>query len=282
MLLCRRDLRIGVLALKSLLHFAPLRWAVTLSDDGTLTPADRQWASRHVPGARWLSWPAAGNLVEQALGAHSPRLLSLYHSRYAPVCKLLHPMLLPRHPRTLVLDPDTAFFQEPMHLVRWAKGADPAPLYLHDHQDESVQVPAEAQRAFAELDGWLQKSQIPHPKSEIRNWSLGHRFFNSGLLAFSPAQLDLDLAEAYLTWQAQAPAAYRRGKLAIWFGDWTPEQTCYHVMFARSDPPAQPLGADYHLGGEGGRVFNHFLRHYLIQQPTLQRLSWLVKELPGR
>ncbi|NJL30253.1 MAG: hypothetical protein HC898_00720 [Phycisphaerales bacterium] len=51
------------------------------------------------------------------------------------------------------------------------------------------------------------------------------------------------------------------------------------MMFALSELPAQPWGADYHLGGAGGHVFNHFLRHYLIQPETCQRLKELVAEL---
>ncbi len=276
MLLCRRDLRIGVLAVKSLLRFRDTqdaRWVVAFSDDGTLTADDRAWVDHHVPGAVWWSWPAADDAVPKALAGRWPRLEALYRSRYAPVCKLLHPMFLARTERVLVLDPDTAFFARPDRLMRWARAEDDAarPLYLHDHQDESTQVPAEAQRAFAELQATFADVRRP--------WALKHRFFNSGLLAFAPAQLDLALAERYLDWQATLEPSRKQGKLAIWFGDWTPEQTCYHVMFALAQAPPEPLGDDYHLGGQPGHVFNHFLRHYLIQEPTLKRLAQLVESL---
>jgi len=87
------------------------------------------------------------------------------------------------------------------------------------------------------------------------------------------------LAQRYLNWLARAPEHYRSGTAAIWFGNWTPEQTCYHVMFALARAPVRPLGSDYHLGGEVGHLFNHFLRHYLVQDNTLRRLRELVTAL---
>ncbi len=296
MLLCKRDLYVGLLAIRSLLRFHPPAWAVSLSDDGTLTAGDRRRVDQLIPGVRWISWPDAaaevdrrltmGDLTTDAPDRKSktenrksstprfPHLLALYHSRYAPVCKLLHATLLARCPRVIVLDPDTAFFQPPERLIAFATGQEPGPLYLHDHQDEAVTVPVEVQATFAEL-----ASAITPPGW---SWRLGHRLFNSGLLAFAPAQMRLDLAEQYLAWREKLPEVLKMGKAAIWFGDWTPEQTCYHIMFALQDPagpPAQPLGDDYHLGGQEGHVFNHFLRHYLVQRPVLRRLRRLAQEL---
>ncbi len=269
-LLCKRDLHIGVLAIKSLLRFTPPDWAVCLSDDGSLTHADHAWVDKHIPGNRRLHWPDAGGQVDQSLH-DKPLLKALYHSRYAPVCKLLHPMLLARCQRVVVLDPDTAFFARPQRLLDFATGRTPGPWYLHDHQNESQTVPTEVNQALDQL------AQTIAPSG--RTWHLPHRLFNSGLLAYQPAKLDLTLAEKYLHWHQSLPASLRTGRAGIWFGDWTPEQTCYHVMFALSQTPAQPLGNDYHLGGASGHVFNHFLRHYLVMPATCARLQQLVDEL---
>ncbi len=273
LLLCKRDLRIGVVAVKSLLRFGQGRLAVTITDDGTLTARDRRWVTAHLPGTRWLYWPAAADLelpLKEAL-ADRPALMGLYGSGYAPAGKLLHPIVLARCDRVIVMDPDTAFFEPPTCLLDWSRSGNLHGWYLHDHQDEAAAVPPEAQGAFTDLEAKL----IPPDRS----WGIPLRLFNSGLLAFWPRQLNLDIAERYLLWHREIPDRYKQGKCEIWFGNWTPEQTCYHVMMALSSPPPKPLGDDYHLGGEPGHVFNHFLRHYLIQAGTLRRLKRLVSEL---
>lgn len=267
-LLCKRDLHVGLLALKSLLHHADGKLAVALTDDGTLTTDQRRWISHHVVGAHW--WRRREHNATDSLADH-PHLIKLYNSDYAPSAKLLHPMLLARHARVIVLDPDTAFFDRPKRLLNWARDEQDGSLYLHDHQDESTCVPDIVGQAFRELQEQLQH----HGQA----WSVDRRLFNSGLLAFMPAKLSLKVAEHYLAWRESARPEYREGKAAIWFGDWTPEQTCYHVMFALGKDKAVPLGDDYHLGGAQGHLFNHFLRHYLVQKPTLKRLAQLTARL---
>lgn len=269
MLLCRRDLRMGVLAAKSLLRFTEQTLALALTDDGTLRAADRAWVDRHIPGARWLTWPASDPELKPGLAAY-PHLAALYGRPYPPVCKLVHPMLLARAKRVVVLDPDTAFFNRPHRLLSWVREGG-GPCYLHDHQDEAVAVPQSVKQTFADLERAM---ALPG-----RSWCLPHRLFNSGLLAYERRDLSLATGEKYLAWWQGLPATQREGKAAIWFGPWTPEQTCYHVMFALAARPALPLGHDYHLGGEGGHVFNHFLRHYLVQSQTLRRLQTLTLEL---
>jgi len=270
MLLCARDLRIGIVAAKSLLRFGDGRMAVTFSDDGTLTGRDRAWVDQHIPHARWLSWPTQDPLIDNAL-TNRPHLRDLYESDYAPVCKLMHAMAMPRCERVMVVDPDTAFFKPPDTILDWMRSDDKHAWYLHDHQDESSAVPPQAQQAFAQLEAEL--------ATDDRPWTLDRRLFNSGLLVFEPARFDLDLCERYLAWRPTLDVQYRTGKCAIWFGDWTPEQTCYHVMFALAQPPSRPLGDAYHLGGQAGHVFNHFLRHYLVRKGTHDRLRQLVAAL---
>jgi len=270
MLLCARDVRIGVLSIKSLLRFADGHLAVTFTDDGSLTRADRRWVEQHIRGAHWRFWPDHDPLLDDKL-AQWPRLKALYASNYPPVCKLIHPMLLPRCPRVIVLDPDTAFFAKPERLMQWGHALDDHNWYMHDHQDEAAAVPDSVQQTFERL----QIDMVPAG----RRWQLDRRLFNSGLLAFRPSTLSLGFAEQYLAWREALPREEREGKAAIWFGDWTPEQTCYHVMFALGEVPPQPLGEEYHLGGDIGHTFNHFLRHYLVQDATLARLRMMMHEL---
>jgi len=271
MLLCRRDLRLGVLALKSLLRFGNDRLAVTITDDGTLNQSHRQWVSRHLPGCCWLSWPTPHQDLSKAL-KDRPRLAALYNSDYPPVNKMLHSMALARCDRIIVMDADTAFLKPPDRLLQWVRGDDPGGWYLHDHQDEDAMVPPEAREGFADLETTLN----PHG----RPWNLKHWLFNSGLLAIRPDTLNLDLAERYLEWLETIPKRYTIGLSgSIWFSQWTREQTCFHVMCALSEAPYKPLGEDYHLGGEAGHVFNHFLRLYLVQSDTLGMLRELVSQL---
>jgi hypothetical protein len=270
MLLCRRDLLTGVLALKSLLRFDDARFAVTLTHDGSLGPRHRDWVDRHVPGCRWLDRFERGPQLDAVWQKH-PRLHEVYLSSYHPICKLVHALVLGRTERVIVYDPDTAFFRRPERLLRWAHGEGDHAWYLHDHQDEAIQVPAETREAFAQLARLLATPERP--------WKMDYYFFNSGLLLYPRRLCDLALTEHYLEWRLTAPARFKTGKPDLWFGDWTPEQTSYQVMFALMTPPSQPLGADYNLGGESGHVFNHFLRYYLVKDSTLRMLHRLVQEL---
>ena len=268
LLVCKRDLRIAAVTLKSLLRFDDLRLAVTLTEDGSLDADDRSWLDTQIPGARWL--PRRSDLppISQAL-ASFPHLAKLYASTYHPICKLLHPALLARTDRVIILDPDTAFFRRPDHIQRWVNGDLPGAFYLRDLQDETSQVPLEVREAFAKVAATVTPSN--------RQWGLRDYFFNSGLLMYRVSQLDLQVAEAYLEWRESAPVSLRQGKAGIWFGDWTPEQTCYLALFAVMDPPSVAFDHEYHLGGVDGFTFNHFLRHYLVKPETLNSLGRLIK-----
>jgi hypothetical protein len=277
MLLCKRDLRLGAVALKSLLRFDEMKLAVTLLNDGTLGDSGRRWLDRHVPGARWHTWKQTDDPQLAAALVRYPNLAALYRSDYEPSAKLMHPLVLGRCQRVIQLDSDAAFFRRPDRLIAFCRGDDASPLYLHDHQDESQAVPALAHEAFEDL------ARAVAPPG--RSWRLRHRFFNAGLLVFRRSQMDLSLAERYLEWLKTAPPKHTTGKLAIWFGPWKAgsppgrEQTAYHVMYALADPPAEPLGDDYWLGDAPGHVFNHFLRHYVVRDTTLNMLRRLIGEL---
>jgi hypothetical protein len=271
MLLCRRDVEIGVLALKSLLRFRETAWAVSLTDDGSLTDRQRSWIDQHVPGCRWLLRVSEAPAVRLAL-QRLPRLRALYMGNYQPLRKLLHPALLARTEKVLVLDPDTIFSRRPERLAAWAEGdGESAGLFLLDHQDESTMVPQETISAFDELRMFIRPDGP---------WSMPSYFFNSGLLAYSPALMDLTLAERYLEWRETAPAKYITGKPGLWFGDWTPEQTAYQVIFAAMEPPAVPFGDEYRIGRRPGHTFNHFLWLQLVMPSSLGMLQAVIQELP--
>ena len=270
MLLCKRDLLLGLVALKSLLRFRELKLSVTLVDDGSLSRPDREQIDAHIPGTRWQPRRSDGPEIAELL-AGFPRLSELYfQSSFLFVTKLLHPLILSRTERVIQCDSDAAFFRRPIRLIEFCKGNDLRPLYLHDHQDESSAVPTEVHVALAELE-----ASIAEPG---RQWQVGHRFFNAGLLIYRRDHLDLAIAESYLAWRQKLPPARQEGKLGIWFGPWTIEQTCYLTMYSLGKASPEPLGDDYWIGGGEGHVFNHFLRHYVVQVETLRQLSRLIEE----
>jgi hypothetical protein len=142
---------------------------------------------------------------------------------------------------------------------------------MHDHQDEAATVTPRLRRSFNEM--------LPQVTGHDRSYGLAYWLFNSGLLAFEPAQLDLDIAERYFQWSKDNVYNDRQDRMSIWFGHWTREQTAYQFMFAAAEPAPKPFGDEYFLGGPGGYVFNHFLRHYLVRDETLSRLRQLIAEL---
>jgi len=268
MLVCQRDVQLAVLATKSFLRFVDSPISVAFTSDGSVTPTERMWISTHIPGARWLERRSCQPYLDTQ---RYPRLAKLYETNYHPLCKLLHPPLLSPAEKVLILDPDTAFFRRPDKLLSWVNGSQPGSLFLHDHQEESVRVPAETREAFDELQKLLCVAGRP--------WLMPYYFFNSGLLAYHREHVDLDAAESYLSWWEKAPGRYTTGKPGLWFGNWTPEQTCYQVIFATMISPAIPLDDEYRLGGKPGHAFNHFLWLHLVKAECLTRLRSLIKEL---
>ncbi len=272
MLLCRRDLRLGALAMKSLLHQrGEAKLAATVINDGSLSAADRAWFDRQIPNVRWQAGRDPQILNHPRMRGKTCVCNLYLEPTFPHMPKLVHPMLTGRVERVVVMDSDTCFFQPPEALIDFCMGRSSAPRYMHDHQDESQAVPAQVPEIFASL---VESLPLREKRFRLKHW-----FFNAGLLAYRPAEFDFDVTERYLQWLAQAPPAISEGKQAIWFGSWTREQTMYLLMFAGGPVEAEPLGDDYWLGGAPGHVFNHFLRHYLVRKSCLDMLRSMIEQL---
>ena len=269
LLLCRRDFVLGLVALKSLLRFADGRLALSVTDDGSLTADDRAALVRHFPGVRLLGRTEPA--VEAAL-ADFPRTLALYRGPYAPARKLCHAVLAARCGRVFLLDPDTAFLKRPDRLLDWAATGGPN-LYLRDDRDEDREVPAAVRAAWAALAPDLGTGPARTPPGYD---------FDSGLLAFAPARFDLSVGERYLAARERLPAGLRNGEGAICFGDWTPEQTAYAVLFAAAAAPPEPFGPGHVIGRDPGATYRHYLEPYLRRPATLGDRAALVPSLPTR
>ena len=116
-------------------------------------------------------------------------------------------------------------------------------------------------------------------KERFGEWRLPIRFFNSGLILFQENQLNPEIAEAYEHWHQSIDPSLKQGTAGIWFGDWTPEQSCYHVMMALSEPAPEGLDKQYRLGFHPTVSFNHFLRNAMIRKSTHQRLQPVLNDL---
>lgn len=271
MLMCSRDVRLGVFAIKSLLRFNEMKLAVTFSHDRSLSAEQKQFINHHVPNARWLDWPCGLPGIDKVL-ADMPNLAHLYRdTNFEMIVKLCHPIIEAQCERVIQMDSDTCFFKRPDTLNDFVNGNDASPLYLHDHQDEETVIEPQTHALFAKLAEDLGQTEV--------TWRVGHRFFNAGLLVYRPDQMDLAIAERFLGWLKQTTPEQRTGQPGIWLGDWVREQTCYHLMYAMAPREARPLGVDYHLGGGQGHVFNHFLRYYLVRRSTLNMIRGVMAEL---
>lgn len=268
-LVCQRDAALAVLAVSSLLHHADVPLSVVFTDDGSLTAKTRSSMAARFPDASWLPRVADTTDVRRVL-AGRPHLAALYESPFSFARRLVHPFAVSASTKVIQLDADTLFFHAPTKLLSWVRTGGPA-LFLHDHQDEAATIPALVRDLLGDL--------VARERGGPTAWPLSHYLFNAGLLAFRPSELDLDVAERFLAWRTTAPAAARHGRPAIWFGDWTQEQTAFLLMFACLPTRPEPLGADYHLGCDPSRAFNHFMRHYLVQSRTLAAIRTEVRAL---
>lgn len=260
MLLCRRDLRLAVLALKSLLEHTDLGLSVSVTDDGSLREADRRFFDAQIRNARWLDRVSRDPAVERALEGR-PHLSALYSGDFSFARRLVHPFALARSPRVIQLDADTLFLTQPAAFHAWLDGKGPRHLFLRDIRDERADVPIEARRAIADL--W---PTVVGPSVRL---SVPSYFFNAGLLAFHPAELDLDVAERFLSTRETLPESLRRGPAGIWFGDWTREQMCFLLMFAATGD-ALALDDSYRIGFHPDATFCHFLRSNLGKPVVLR------------
>ena len=268
--LCRRDLWIGILAVKSLLRYADERLAVTVLDDESLGPADQALIHSHVPGVRFLAASHVPDVGADPL-AGRPRLIELRDTQFVFFPKLVFPRAYARAPKVILLDADTVFFGRPHQLLDWittGSGARYLTDYRRDDRDEAPAAVKARWHAFERdvMGGRLRK--------------MPGYYFNAGFLAYEPRALDFGIAEHFLEWDRSCPAELRTGTPGIWFGQWTKEQSAYMLMFSYLDPPALPFGREYHIEDAEGALFCHFLQSGLARRDTLRRLQQVIAELP--
>lgn len=264
MLVCRRDVLPALTALLSFLSFYNQRVSLVLSDDGSVTSSQRQRMLRVFPDARWASKDNDG--IEQKVLKY-PQLHRLWCSNYAPAIKLLRPIVASRCAKVMVLDPDTFFFGAPAMIAHYIESDCSQNVYLHTRQPIQ-EVPENIRHALDAIP-----AAIGYP---VEEWDMSHYFFNSGLLLFNPATFELQWAEEYLAW-VETLDEPTRTQGSIWFGRWTPEQSCYRVLYATSTSASIPFGDEYRLGFHPEKAFNHFLREGMNSPQTLRLLQKRIR-----
>ncbi len=266
LLLSRRDFLVGLVALKSLLRF-DVRASVTVTDDGSLTNAQKSILIDHVPGIRILERFALLDHC-RVLEAY-PTLKSLYQSEFNMIAKLLHPVLLGRCDSIVAIDADTVFLRRPDKVVHWARGGVESGLYLHDQ---------EARNAEAE---WLRRvfAEVLGAPVETFDFKIQHRFFNAGMLCYKRCDCNVASAEKFLSWRKENLARFDQPNASIWLGDWTQEQTAYMFIFGGMKGSVVGLGDEYRLGSEPWSTFHHLLRAGLVTKSAQAKLQDVVCEL---
>src|SRR5262249_24811945 len=137
--MCRRDLWVGLLAIKSLLRFAEGQLAVTVLDDGSLSSADRRFVEAHVEGVRFIAAHRPDASVDPLAGR--PRLIELRDTGFVFFPKLVFPRLYARARKVILLDSDAVFFRRPEQLLGWM-GHGTGALYLTDYRrDDRDEAP---------------------------------------------------------------------------------------------------------------------------------------------
>jgi hypothetical protein len=153
-LICQRDLHMGLLAMKSFLRFAP-QVAAVLHDDGSLGEKACGLLRQHLPGTRVITRAEA----DAALTAHLPRDMVAARKRHVLLMKVFDVNFFSEGRRTIVLDSDILFRGAPDEALRWIAGDDGEVIYNPDPMRDTYRAPV-------------------RPPLPVPDW------FNSGFLAY--------------------------------------------------------------------------------------------------
>lgn len=115
-LVCKRDLKMYLWAIRSLLYYTKLNCPVVVHDDGTLNEADYQLLKQSLPGVKIIPREVADCIIAQKL-KDFPRCQQ-YRENSAFGLKLFNLMLLPEVDTILSFDSDILFFRYPRELIQ--------------------------------------------------------------------------------------------------------------------------------------------------------------------
>jgi hypothetical protein len=126
-LVCQRDLHMCLLAVKSLLRFAP-NVAVVIHEDGSVGSESRSLLTRHLPGSRVISRDEA----DSSLAGLLPQDMARARKEHVMLMKLFDVAHFNSGRRTILLDSDIVFIAQPNEVITWIAGQDNDVFYNRD------------------------------------------------------------------------------------------------------------------------------------------------------
>jgi hypothetical protein len=122
-MLCARDLRPYLLAVKSFLRFYD-DLAVVIHEDGTVTEEDRAVLRNHLPGCRIIPSTVAREHAEKVLGRDS----YLFHIRGVDCFyqRMIDTELWSKTKKRMIMDADVLVLRRPQEVVDWIHGEKPS------------------------------------------------------------------------------------------------------------------------------------------------------------
>lgn len=116
MLLCRRDLEMGICAAKSFILASGQPFVFTFHDDGSLKESDKSLLALHFPGSRLIGYEESLQKAKEFFGEKS----EVYKTRLKGVMmlKLIDIKLFTNQKKALLIDSDILFFTYPKEIFQ--------------------------------------------------------------------------------------------------------------------------------------------------------------------
>lgn len=238
-----------LVSVKSLLRYEA-RLAVTVHDDGSLTPADVDVLLAHLPGCRVIARDAADAAMAQRLAVFPE--CRRFRDEYLNARQLFDFALLARSPRLLGLDADIVFARRPDALLGWI--ADGGNDVVYNSEPEGTQF------------GRMMRDHDDPCVADL----------NCGLIGYFPDLVDLDLVERSLARLRTRPKSrFAQGYLAICL-----QHSRYRAV--PLDPRAYLIYTGQRREAVTAATMVHFITYLRFAQPWYPRLAMtVIRELRG-
>ena len=150
-----RDLRLYVIAVKSLLRFCP-PMSVIVHSDGTLTRESIDRLKRHIPGCQIVDAPDADARAAATLGSNS--LLSRYRCIDVSYRRLIDSELWTTTRKRIMMDSDVLVLRRPARLIEWILGEHQPFLFGNPEPHTTVPTVTDSAREHVQT---IFRSRLP-------------------------------------------------------------------------------------------------------------------------